>query len=68
VPKGTPEAVIDRLNTEVNGALADPRMKARFNDLGGIGMAGSPADLGKLMAEETERWAKVIRAANIRPE
>ena len=52
----------------VNSALADPRMTARFCDLGGIAMAGSPAEFGKLIADETEKWAKVIRAANVRPE
>jgi len=56
------------LNKEINAALADPKMKARLADLGGTVLAGSPADFGKLIAEETEKWAKVIRAANIRPE
>jgi tripartite-type tricarboxylate transporter receptor subunit TctC len=67
-PRGTSEAVIDKLNKEVNAALADPRMKTRFRDLGGIAMGGSPADFGNLMAEETGKWTKVIRTANIRPE
>ena len=56
------------LNKEINAALADPKMKARLADLGGVPMAGSPADFGKLIADETEKWAKVIRRANIKPE
>jgi tripartite-type tricarboxylate transporter receptor subunit TctC len=68
VPRGTPTEVIDKINNEVNAALADPRMKARFTDLGGIVIGGSPADFGKLIADETEKWAKVVRAANIKAE
>ena len=68
VPKNTPEAIIGRLNKEINAALADPRMKARLVDLGGMVLVGSPADFGKLIADETEKWAKVIHAANIKPE
>ena len=68
VPKNTPEATIGRLNKEINAALADPRMKARLVDLGGMVLVGSPADFGKLIADETEKWAKVIHAANIKPE
>ncbi len=68
VPKNTPAEVIEKLNDEINAALADPKIKARFADLGGTTLAGSPADFGKLVAEETEKWAKVIRAANIKPE
>jgi len=67
-PKNTPADVIDRLNKEVNNALADPRMKSRLADLGGTVLPGSPAEFGKLIAEETEKWGKVIRAANIKPE
>ena len=67
-PRGTSEAIVDKLNREVNAALADPRMMARFRDLGAIAMAGSPADFGNLMAAETAKWAKVIGAANIKPE
>ena len=66
VPKGTPAEVIDKINKEINAALADPKMKARFTDLGGIAIGGSPADFGKLIADETEKWAKVVRAANIK--
>jgi tripartite-type tricarboxylate transporter receptor subunit TctC len=65
---GTPAEVIDKINKEVNAGLADPTMKARLGDLGGVTIAGSPADFGKLIADETEKWAKVIKAANIKPE
>jgi len=62
-PVNTPAEIIQRLNAEINAALADPAMKARFADAGGIPLAGSPADFGRLMAKETEKWAKVIKAA-----
>ena len=65
---GTPADVIDRINNEINAALADPTMKARLADLGGIPIAGSSSDFGKLIADETEKWAKVIRGAGIRAE
>jgi tripartite-type tricarboxylate transporter receptor subunit TctC len=68
VPKSTPAAIVDQLNKEINAALADPKMKARLADLGGMTLAGSPADFGKLIADETEKWGKVIRAANIKAE
>jgi tripartite-type tricarboxylate transporter receptor subunit TctC len=67
-PKNTPPEIIDKLNREVNAGLADPKMKARFADLGATVLAGSPKDFGKLIAEETEKWGKVIRAANIKPD
>ena len=67
-PKATPADIVDKLNKEVNAALDDPKMKARLADLGGTVLLGSPADFGKHIAEETEKWAKVIRAANIKPE
>jgi tripartite-type tricarboxylate transporter receptor subunit TctC len=67
-PKNTPAEIIDRLNREINAGLADPRLKARLADLGGTVFPGSPADFGKLIADETEKWGKVIRAANIKPE
>jgi tripartite-type tricarboxylate transporter receptor subunit TctC len=67
-PKATPAEIVDKLNKEINAALADPKIKARLADLGGTPLVGSPADLGKLIAEETEKWRKVIRAANIKPE
>ena len=60
-PKGTPTEVIDKLNREINEILADPTAKARLADLGGTVLAGSPADFGKFIAEETEKWAKVVR-------
>jgi tripartite-type tricarboxylate transporter receptor subunit TctC len=63
---GTPADVIDKINKEINAALADPTMTARLADLGGIPIAGSPGDFGKLIADETEKWGKVIRAANIK--
>jgi tripartite-type tricarboxylate transporter receptor subunit TctC len=68
VPKNTPAEIIDRLNKEINAALADPRIKARLADLGAIGTPGSPADFGRLIAAETDKWGKVIRAANIKAE
>jgi tripartite-type tricarboxylate transporter receptor subunit TctC len=68
-PKATPAVIIDKLNKEItNSALADPKMKARLADLGGTPLPGAPADFGKLIAEETEKWGKVIRAANIKAE
>jgi tripartite-type tricarboxylate transporter receptor subunit TctC len=67
-PRNTPAEVVALLNREINAALADPKMKARLGDLGGTALPGSPADFGKLIAEETEKWGKVIRAANIKPE
>jgi tripartite-type tricarboxylate transporter receptor subunit TctC len=65
---GTPAEVIDKINKEINAGLADPTIKARLADLGGVTIAGSPEDFGGLIADETEKWAKVIRAANIKPE
>jgi tripartite-type tricarboxylate transporter receptor subunit TctC len=67
-PKNTPSEIIDKLNTEINAALSDPKLKARLADLGGMVLPGSPADFGKLVIEDKEKWAKVIRAANIKPE
>jgi tripartite-type tricarboxylate transporter receptor subunit TctC len=67
-PKDTPPAIVDRLNKEVNAGLADPKIKTRLADLGGTLLAGSPADFGNLIANETEKWGKVIRAAHIKPE
>ena len=66
VPKRTPVEIIDRLNTEINAALADPKIKARLADLGGTPLLGSPADFAKLIADETEKWGKVVRAARIK--
>src|SRR5262245_10985752 len=67
-PKNTPTEIVDKLNKEINAGLADPKMKARLEELGATTLPGSPADFGKLIADETEKWAKVIRAANIKPE
>jgi tripartite-type tricarboxylate transporter receptor subunit TctC len=68
-PKNTPAAVVDRLNNEINSAISDSSIKAHLIDLGGLVLPpSSPADFGKLIADETEKWAKVIRAANIKPE
>jgi len=66
--RGTPAEFIEKINKEINAGLADPTMKARLADLGGVTIAGSPGDFGKLIADETERWGKVIRTANIKPE
>jgi tripartite-type tricarboxylate transporter receptor subunit TctC len=60
--------IIDKLNKEINAALADPKIKARFADMGATVLPGSPTDFGKFIAEETEKWAKVIRAAHIKVE
>jgi tripartite-type tricarboxylate transporter receptor subunit TctC len=67
-PKNTPAEIVARLNSEVNAALADPRVKASFADVGTAVLPGSPADFGKLLADDTEKWGKVIRAANIKVE
>jgi tripartite-type tricarboxylate transporter receptor subunit TctC len=67
-PKDTPLEIIDKLNKEINAGLADPKMTARIADTGGTVLAGSPTDFGKLIAEETDKWGKVIRAANIKPD
>jgi tripartite-type tricarboxylate transporter receptor subunit TctC len=68
LPKATPAEIIDRLNNQINAALADPIMKARFAELGGMMLGGSPTDFGKLITKETEKWANVIRGANIKAE
>ena len=67
-PKGTPQAVIDRLNLAVSEALTDPFVKARMADLNSDIVTGSPTDFAKLVADDTEKWGKVIRAANIKPD
>jgi tripartite-type tricarboxylate transporter receptor subunit TctC len=67
-PKQTPVEIVEKLNKEINSILADPNVKARIADIGGAVLPGSPADFGKLIADETEKWGKVIRAANIKPE
>ena len=67
-PKATPAEIVEKLNKEINAGLADPKIKARLADLGGSVLPGSPSDFGKLIADDTEKWGKVIRAANIKPE
>ena len=68
VPRNTPADIVDKLNKEVNAALADPKMRTRLADLGGTPFGGTPADFGKLIAEETEKWAKVVEFAGIKPQ
>jgi tripartite-type tricarboxylate transporter receptor subunit TctC len=68
VPKATPPEIVGKLNAEINAALADAKMMARLTELGCAVFAGSPADFGKFIAAETEKWAKVIRAAGLKPE
>jgi tripartite-type tricarboxylate transporter receptor subunit TctC len=67
-PKSTPAEIVDRLNKEINAALADPKIKARLADLGSTPLAQSPGEFAKLIAADTEKWGKVIRAANIKAE
>jgi len=67
-PRNTPAEIINQLNKEIAAALVDPKIKARFADLGGTTYSLTPAEFGRLIADETEKWAKVIRAANIKPE
>ena len=67
-PKNTPAEIIDKLNREINAGLADPKMKARLADMGGTPLPGTPADFGKLIAEETEKWAKVVKFSGAKPD
>jgi len=67
-PKNMPPEVVDKLNTEINAALADPKLKARFADLGGAVLPGSVADFGKLISDDTEKWGKVIKFSGAKPE
>jgi tripartite-type tricarboxylate transporter receptor subunit TctC len=67
-PRHTPAAIIDTLNKEINAALDDPRIKARLVELGGTVLAGSPADFSTLITEETVKWGKVVKLADIKPE
>jgi tripartite-type tricarboxylate transporter receptor subunit TctC len=67
-PRNTPAEIVDKLNTEINAALSDPKIRARFVDMGGHALVGSPADFAKLIADETEKWAKVVKFADLRPD
>jgi tripartite-type tricarboxylate transporter receptor subunit TctC len=67
-PSATPAEIVDKLNMEINAALADPKLKSRLADLGGTVLPGTPADFGKLIADETEKWGKVIKFAGVKPE
>src|SRR5262249_2970594 len=65
-PKATPAEIVEKLNKEINAALADPKIKARLADLGGTVLPGPPADFGKLIADETEKWGKVVKFTGIK--
>jgi len=67
VPKATPAPIVGLLNKEINAFLADPKMKEKLVGLGGTELPGSPADFGKLIADETEKWSKVVKFANVKP-
>jgi len=67
-PKNTPAEIINGLNKEINAGLADPKIKARVADMGGTVLAGSPADFGKLIADETEKWGKVVKFSGAKPD
>ena len=67
-PTGTPPAIVEKLNQAVNAVLADPKLQTRLAELAGEPMPMTPAEFGKLVAEETEKWGKVVRAANIKPQ
>jgi tripartite-type tricarboxylate transporter receptor subunit TctC len=67
-PRSTPTDIVDKLNQEINAGLADPKFKTRLVELGGTVLAGSPADFGKLIAEDTEKWGKVVKFAGIKPQ
>lgn len=67
-PKNTPAEIVEKLNKEINAGLSDPTMKARLAELGGIVLGGSPADFGRLIAEETEKWGKVVKFSGAKVE
>jgi tripartite-type tricarboxylate transporter receptor subunit TctC len=67
-PKNTPAEIVEKLNKEINAVLADPKMTSRIADLGGMALVGSPADFGKLIADETEKWGKVVKFAGVKPD
>src|SRR5262249_25996974 len=66
-PRNTPAEIVEKLNSEINAGFADAKFKARISDLEGAVLAGSPADFGKIIAEETEKWGKVVKFAAIKP-
>jgi tripartite-type tricarboxylate transporter receptor subunit TctC len=66
--RNTPAEIVDKLNKEINAAISDPRIRARLVDMGGNALVGSPADFAKLVADETEKWAKVVKFAGLRPD
>ena len=66
-PRTPPAEIVDILNNAINAGLADPKLKTRLAELGGSALAGSPADFGRLLAEETEKWAKVVRFSGAKP-
>jgi tripartite-type tricarboxylate transporter receptor subunit TctC len=68
IPKNTPAEIIDKLNREINAALADPKLRARLADLGGTMLPGSPADFGKFIVEEIEKWGKVVKFSGAKAE
>jgi tripartite-type tricarboxylate transporter receptor subunit TctC len=68
VPKGTPMPIIERLNREINAGLADPKVRDKLVDLGGMLMGGTPAEFGKVVVEETEKWAKVVKFSGAKAE
>jgi tripartite-type tricarboxylate transporter receptor subunit TctC len=67
-PKNTPVEVIDKLNREINAALNDPAMRAKFAEIGGEPLAGSPSEFGRFIAEETEKWSTVVKFTGLKPE
>jgi tripartite-type tricarboxylate transporter receptor subunit TctC len=68
VPKNTPKEIVDKLNREINAGLADPKLKARLEELGGVPMSMTPADFGKFITDETEKWSKVVKFADLKVE
>jgi tripartite-type tricarboxylate transporter receptor subunit TctC len=67
-PKGTPAEIVEKLNNEINAGLADAKLKARLSELGGVPMSMTPAEFSKLIADETGKWAKVVKFAGLKPE